>query len=127
MPTVLVIDDDQAIQLLVRDVLRDAGYDVLTSGTAEDALHALEDTHPDLVVLDLSLPHGEEALIQRVVRASQDARLLVLSGSVELRERARELGAHANLGKPFDLDEFVTMVDRLTASTRPWDRVGPAA
>ncbi|MCK9496827.1 MAG: response regulator [Dehalococcoidia bacterium] len=125
MATVHVIDDDQGIRLLVRDVLRDAGFEVATSATVHEAIAAIEDSEPDLLVLDLSLPDSD--LLQRVVDTAADSCVLVLSGSVKLEERAADLGADASLAKPFDLDDLLRVVTRLVEDRHLHRGTGPAA
>lgn len=127
MPTILIVDDDRGIQVLLRDVLADAGFETVTSGTVSNALDALTKHRPEVIVLDLSLPDGDEALLRRVVASSHESRLLVLSGSVHIHERARALGADASLAKPFDLEAFVSLVTQLARSTQHREDVGPAA
>ena len=53
---ILVVDDDKSIVKVVRGYLEQAGYQVLTAGDGETALHMLRRERPDLVVLDLMLP-----------------------------------------------------------------------
>ena len=56
MTRVLIVDDEPAIVRLVRDYLERAGFEVSTAANGEDALHLFAREHPDLVILDLSLP-----------------------------------------------------------------------
>ena len=115
MRRVLVVDDDHGIRVLAEDILRDAGYDVTTIGSAREALHESEARPPALLILDLSLPDGEEDLLHELIAARGAAPVLVLSGSVQIQERTAELGAHASLAKPFDVDEFIRVVNALIA------------
>ncbi len=116
MPQILVVDDDHGIRTLIRDVLVDAGCAVLTARDATEALRLIERGRPDVLVLDLSLPDGDERALHRVTEAAGPTRVLVLSGSAEVYERARELGAGGALEKPFDIDELVEAVERLTGN-----------
>jgi len=54
---VLIVDDEPAIVRLIRDYLERAGFDVMTAGNGEDALQVFSRSRPDLVILDLTLPH----------------------------------------------------------------------
>ncbi|MGE3960384.1 MAG: response regulator [Dehalococcoidia bacterium] len=114
MPQVLVVDDDHGIRVLLRDVLTDAGCGVLTASDLSQAIQAIEEHQPDLLVLDLSIPGESEATLRRVTGLAHHTKVLVLSGSSELHERAQDLGAHEALAKPFDIDELVAVVQRLT-------------
>jgi diguanylate cyclase (GGDEF)-like protein len=65
---VLAVDDDEAILVAVSELLVGDGYDVSTLGDARGFWEALEQTRPDLVVLDLDMPHVNGAELCRVVR-----------------------------------------------------------
>lgn len=108
MPQVLVVDDDYGIRILVRDVLLDAGYEVVEAANVGEAQELIARRRPDLLVLDLSLPDGGDRPLRDVVGLCR--RVLVLSGSSQLRERAQELGANGALPKPFDIDDLVRAV-----------------
>lgn len=67
--SVLAVDDEPAVTLLISRVLTRAGYEVRTAGSAEEALGMIEVSAPDLMIVDKNLPrmHGIELL--RTVRA----------------------------------------------------------
>lgn len=114
MPTILIIDDDRGIRVLLEDVLSDAGYEVIAAGSAREALGVLEAVHPDVILLDLSVPEGEEELNRVVASLIDGTKLVVISGSSELQARAMDLGAHDTIGKPFEIDELLLAVRRLS-------------
>ena len=67
--TILVVDDEESICQSLRGILSDEGYEVRTVGSSEDALKAIEEDVPDLVLLDIWLPgmDGLEAL--KIIKA----------------------------------------------------------
>ncbi len=54
--TILAVDDQTMIRDLVRGILRNSGYDVITAESGEDCLRTLEKVRPDLVLLDVDMP-----------------------------------------------------------------------
>lgn len=79
--TILVIDDENSICLTLRGILTDEGYNVLTIGSAEDALKIIEEELPDLVLLDIWLPgmDGIEAL-KIIKRDYPQIQIIMMSG-----------------------------------------------
>ena len=114
---VLVVDDDEAIRDLLDDVLELEGYESRSASDGEAALAAAADWTPDLIVLDLMMPKMDgwqfrEA--QRTLPHLRDVPVLVVSASQRARDAYQEMGAAAVVAKPFDLDELIATVERLT-------------
>src|SRR5207253_9078680 len=86
-----------------------------------DALELLERTMPRLIVLDIRMPVLDGWGFARALKARRNALpMLVMSGAVDARRCASELGADGFLSKPFDLDDFLNVVERLSLpNTRP--------
>jgi DNA-binding response OmpR family regulator len=112
---ILVVDDDAKIVRLVRTYLEREGYGVVTAATGPDALEAIEQYEPALVVLDLMLPELDGRAVTRAVRQDEAAGrtpILILSarGSVVDRIAGLEEGADDYLPKPFSPAELVLRV-----------------
>lgn len=123
-PPVLVVDDDAAFREHVRIVLEDAGYGVLESGTAEDALRIARDEQPPLAVLDVHLPGLSGYEVCRALREELGQRIgiIFLSGSkVETIDRAAglTLGADDYILKPFEPEELVARMRALLRRVAP--------
>jgi two-component system, OmpR family, alkaline phosphatase synthesis response regulator PhoP len=115
MQRVLVVDDDREIVRLLRAYLEQAGFQVLSAGDGETALHILRCDHPDLVVLDLMLPNRDGWSVTRVVREDPDLAaipIIMLTARVEDADRilGLELGADDYVTKPFNPREVVLRV-----------------
>jgi two-component system KDP operon response regulator KdpE len=106
---VLVVDDEPQIVRGLKVILRDAGYDVDTAETKEEALGALSVRPPDALVLDLVLPDGSGVEICREVRTWSRLPILVLSAVGDEREKVRALDAGADdyVTKPFGSEELL--------------------
>ena len=107
--TILIIDDDEAIGNLEQEVLEGARYRVLRAYTGTEALLVLQNTRPDLALLDLMLPglSGEE-LLPRL----QGVSVIVVSAKADTDDKVDALlgGAADYVTKPFVLRELLARV-----------------
>jgi DNA-binding response OmpR family regulator len=112
-PTVLVVEDEYKLRVLVRSYLERAGMQVLSTGSGAEALSVAAGTRVDLVVLDLGLPDvpGEE--VAREIRAGSDVPILILTAKSDQQDRIAglELGADDYVTKPFSPRELVLRVE----------------
>lgn len=119
---ILVVEDDPAIRLGLRDALRSEGYDVLEAADGPTGLDLGLTEDPDLIVLDLMLPgmDGFEVL-RRWRDDGVETPVLVLTARGLERDRVKglDLGADDYVGKPFSLAELLA---RVRGRLRAWDR-----
>ena len=106
---VLVVDDEPQIVRGLKVILRDAGYEVDTATTKQEALDAVSVRPPDAVVLDLVLPDGSGVEVATEIRKWSQLPILVLSAVGDEREKVRALDAGADdyITKPFGTDELL--------------------
>ena len=111
---VLVIDDDDDLAEVVREVLRDSGYAVATVRHGAAALELMSHISPDLILLDLTMPimDGWSFLGQYRRNGKTSARIVLLTGNPHAPEIARNLGADGYLSKPFVIDDLIGVVAR---------------
>lgn len=109
MASVLVVDDNEDVRLLVGKVLSSAGFDVREVAGAREAFLILsEGPAPDLVVLDIQMPEVDGWEVLRMLRAQPGTSLLpvilctVKAGPADVA-RGWELGCDGFLAKPFDI------------------------
>jgi CheY-like chemotaxis protein len=113
--TILVVDDDETVRLVVRAVLSYRGYQVTEACDGEEAVRRYEQTPGgfDLVLLDLNMPRldGWDAM-SRMQQLDPDVTIMLLSGGLTEGdiERAQRLGATTVLSKPFENPELVRLV-----------------
>jgi two-component system response regulator MtrA len=111
MPTILVVEDDEALGAQIERELQGAGYGVerLRDG---DAASRRDPTEFDLVILDLMLPGAYGLDVLKRMREKSDVPVLILSARQETRDKVRglELGADDYLVKPFWPEELLARV-----------------
>ncbi|HZT84601.1 MAG TPA: response regulator [Gaiellaceae bacterium] len=111
-PSVLLVDDDERMRELVRIELQREGYDVQEAASADEGLAAIENRKPELVLLDVMMPHVDGwEMLRRIQERHGAGAIPVLMFSGQLDEAARRQaatsGASGFVGKGFDLDELV--------------------
>ncbi|NIV39342.1 MAG: response regulator, partial [Anaerolineae bacterium] len=102
---ILIVDDELAIRLTVREILRRANYDAVAVASGEEALGLIESQSFDLALIDLVMPGTDGIeLIRRLQEVAPDTVTIVLTarGSMETAIEALRLGAHDYLTKPCD-------------------------
>lgn len=110
---ILVVDDQKGMRLLFAEVLSHYGYKVKIASSGAEALALLVEMFPDLVLLDMNMPglSGHETLQQ--LRAQHPALpVIMVSADVDDENWAKVemLGVQGRLDKPFDLNDFVSMI-----------------
>jgi phosphoserine phosphatase RsbU/P len=120
---ILVVEDDPAILRGLRDNLRGETYEVLTASDGETAYSLIREQHPDLVVLDVMLPHlsGIE-LCRRVRGEGVTTPILMLTAQEQEHDRVNGLdsGADDYVTKPILLSELLARVRGLLRHRRQW-------
>jgi two-component system, OmpR family, KDP operon response regulator KdpE len=119
---VLVVDDERQILRAMRVILREAGFEVTTAATVQEALDALAVRPPDAAIIDLILPDGNGVDLCRSIREWSEMPIIVLSavGDEAEKVRALEAGADDYVTKPFGTQELIA---RLRAALRRAGRV----
>jgi two-component system KDP operon response regulator KdpE len=114
---ILVCDDEIQILRALRVVLKDAGFEVVATATAEEALDTAAVHPPNAAIIDLVLPDGDGVEVCKGLREWSDMPILVLSAVGEETEKIRALNAGADdyVTKPFSPGELVA---RLNAALR---------
>lgn len=113
---VLIVEDDEKIALALALRLQSAGYETSTAPDALSGVHSALSSHPDLLLLDISLPAGNGFTVAERVRRSSTAKIpiifLTASKQPGFRERALELGAAGYFEKPYEADALLTAVNQ---------------
>jgi DNA-binding response OmpR family regulator len=117
---ILVVDDEPKVARLARDYLQKNGFRVLTAGDGQSALAAARREKPDLVILDLMLPHVDGREICRILRRESDVPIIMLTALSEEIDQVTglEIGADDYITKPFSPRALVARVRALLRRTR---------
>jgi excisionase family DNA binding protein len=115
-PLVLVVDDDARLREFVRVNLELEGYRVREAESSEQALAAIEDEAPELVLLDVVMP-GVDGwhMLREMQERHGSIPVIMFSGQVDERavRHAEKRGAKGFVGKPFDPQELLTRAKQL--------------
>jgi CheY-like chemotaxis protein len=131
MPTptvrILVVDDEEVILELLRDILEPEGYEVLTVSNGREALRLIEAVEFDLLISDFQMPEMDGAELYRKaceIRPELADRFVFTSGAVTPDKKRRFLAAIGAwiLSKPFRVQEVRHLVRNRLASLGPRDR-----
>ena len=111
-PTILIIDDDKKLNLLLEDYLTDFGFHVVSEVHPKSGLQKLRKISPDMVILDIMLPDKNGFELCKTIRAESRVPIIMLTARGELMDRVvgLELGADDYMPKPFEPRELVARI-----------------
>ncbi len=110
-PTILVVDDDLPILILMRSLLREFGFNAVTAATGQEAIGYARNQTPALVLIDKHMPGmtGDEVI--RTLRAEfGELPILILSGDPVSKAELQALGADGAVQKPFDVPALIAKI-----------------
>jgi len=118
MSKVLVVDDVPSELELICRILQNAGLEVMRASDGEEAIATIQATTPDLVILDVIMPRMNGFEVVRELRDNKKTQNLPIVFCTQKntdidRAWGAELGADAYIGKPFDPQQLVDIVQRL--------------
>jgi CheY-like chemotaxis protein len=113
MKRVLVVDDDAHIRRLARHVLISAGFEVLLAADGREALEIVADSHPAVVVLDVSMPVMDGREMFAKMKSLDERPCALIISAFEVERVRREIGAEDCLAKPFAPEDLVQKVNNL--------------
>ena len=120
MPTILIVDDDDAIRAILYDLLSDK-YECNTASTAEEALQDIAVETYDAILTDIAMPGLTGLELLKEIQEHDSATPVILisgNGSEQDPEDLEALGAFAYVTKPFDLNEIEQVVERAVEGDR---------
>jgi len=113
--SVLVIDDDEKLNKLLKDYLTKFGFKVATATHPDDGLELLERELPDIIILDIMLPNKDGFEVCKEIRKTHSVPILMLTARGEVTDRivGLELGADDYLPKPYEPRELVARIQSI--------------
>jgi two-component system phosphate regulon response regulator PhoB len=123
-PFILIVEDEDALATLLQYNLEKEGYRTELAGDGEEALRRIEETPPDLVILDWMLPKISGIEVCRRIRARTETRnlpviMLTARGEESDRIRGLDTGADDYISKPFSMTELTARVRAVLRRIRP--------
>ncbi len=116
MATVLFIEDEPALGMIVKDSLVYRGFEVLYAANGTDGLEQYRQHHPDIVVADIMMPDMDGfTMAEQIRRDDPHTPIMFLTARSQTSDVVRgfELGGNDYLKKPFSLDELVARINAL--------------
>jgi two-component system, chemotaxis family, chemotaxis protein CheY len=116
MSLILVVDDEEFIRTLIKEVLDPQGHTVITASSGKEAFQLCHERSFDLLITDLEMPDMDGIeLISSLRGVQKKLPILAISGAFSGRflRMAKALGAVKSLDKPFRMAELLAMVDKI--------------
>ncbi len=116
-PLIQIVDDDVSMLILLKDVLEEKGYMVITNTNPESAVKQYFEMKPDCLILDIQLPHKDGFQILQEIQKHNEKYfiptiMISIENNKETRIKAFQSGADDFFKKPIDIEEFVVKVNR---------------
>lgn len=116
LKSILIVDDQPGIRMLLEEVFSTEGFRTLTAGSGKEALRVFDAERPDLVLLDMKIPgmDGIE-ILKRMKQECEKVQVVMMTayGELDLIEEAKTWGAVRHFTKPFDVFELRETVKKL--------------
>jgi len=116
VPRILVIDDDPDVRGSLSKILTRAGYEVVVAADGAAGIELQHNEPADVIITDIFMP-GVDGLqtIRQLKKEGSEVRIIAVSGgdrtgTVDLKEHARLMGAFKVLAKPFEMDDVLAAV-----------------
>jgi len=116
--TVLIVDDSVAVRKITSRLMERQGWDVLTAKDGVDAMGQLQDTYPDIMLLDIEMPRMDGFEVLSAVRRDErlkDLPIIMITSrtGAKHQQQALELGVNRFLGKPFQEANLLSTIDEV--------------
>ena len=123
MSDILIVDDERDIRELIADILKDEGFETRLAANSDEAVAALNDREPALMVLDIWLKDSRMDgidILKQVKRNNPAVPVIIISGhgNIEIAVAAIKQGAYDFIEKPFNIDQLMVVVNRAMETSR---------
>lgn len=116
MRSLLIVDDQPGIRLLLEELFRKEGYETRGASNGMEALQKIEQSRPDCILLDMKMPGMDGIEVLKKIKADWPTipvMMMTAFGEMELTDEALAIGASKYFTKPFDVHEVREAVNHL--------------
>jgi len=121
MTSVIIADDDESIQKVLKDLLETIGLNVLaTASNGKDAKELFFKLRPDVMFLDINMPKYDGIYaLEKIKKIYPNANIIIVTGEhiSEIQEKVLKLGAIEIISKPFSIDDIKNVISTKIIST----------
>lgn len=123
MAKILIVDDEKDIRELISDILIDEGYATQLAANSDEAMKAINDDQPAMIILDIWLKDSKLDgidILKTVKRDNPDVPVVIISGhgNIEIAVAAIKQGAYDFIEKPFNIDQLLVVIARAMETSR---------
>lgn len=111
--SILIVDDQFGIRVLLSEVLQKEGYTTFQAANGVQAIEIAKNHAPDLVLLDMKIPGMDGIEILKRLKEYDSAIAVIIMtayGELDMIQQAKDLGALTHFAKPFDIDDIRKIV-----------------
>ncbi len=118
---ILIVDKSVTMQRVMTQTLEKIGYNVVNSDNAIDAISKINNSKPDLIVIDIKLPHMDGYQLCKTIKKNADTKdipIVMLSGKDGILDKmkGKMAGANAYITKPFKPNRLTSIIEELTSN-----------
>ena len=123
MSDILIVDDERDIRELIADILKDEGFETRLAANSDEAVAAMNEQEPSLMILDIWLKDSRMDgidILKQVKRNNPDVPVIIISGhgNIEIAVAAIKQGAYDFIEKPFNIDQLMVVINRAMETSR---------
>lgn len=117
--TILIVDDDADLSMLIQDMLEDNGYAFLYAASIDDAYEVLTDNKCDLILLDINLPDGTGFSFCKELRNTSQVPIIFASARTSEDDKVNglDMGGDDYIAKPYSLKELMSRIRSILRRT----------
>jgi len=125
MAKIIIADDDPDILSIASMLLAEAGHEIIPASTGEQAVRAVQENHPDLLLIDYHMPPGDSAGLVAIMKLrdqgfSKPIIMMTIDPSQQIAVQSLREKINDFIPKPFDARDLVSHVDRVLYEHQEW-------
>lgn len=116
---ILVFDDDPGVFDILRYILEEKGWEVISSDHCNDVVGKVEKFKPSIIMMDNNIPNAGGIVATQTIKKHQELKhipVIFFTGSENVKSLAKQAGADAWLAKPFGIENLYEVIEKLLPS-----------